>query len=305
MTIGVRSTPVFGCTVDKVMHNPTIKWLGALLLGAAFCAHAAEPWKRLPPTPNMPPHTVGKHVTVNGARLWYAEWGAGNPGTPVLLLHGGYANSNYFGFLVPVLIKNGYHVIAVDSRGHGRSRRTDDAITYHLMASDFVGLLDALKVKKVSLVGWSDGGCTGYDLAINYPDRLERIFTFGSNADVAGFSDDFDKNPVVVAYLARTREEYRRLSPTPNDWESFNAAMNKMWTTLPTYTAEQLHAVRVHTTISDGQFDEGMKPEHLRYLVAAIPDARLVILPNLSHFAMLQDPSAFNSAVLDFLRDYK
>src|ERR1700693_639088 len=91
-----------GCAVDEeVMHNPTIKWLGALLLVAAFCAHAAEPWKRLPPTPTLPAHTVGKHVTVNGAQLWYAEWGAANPGTPVLLLHGGYANSNYFGFLIP------------------------------------------------------------------------------------------------------------------------------------------------------------------------------------------------------------
>jgi hypothetical protein len=79
---------------EEVMHNPAIKWFGALLLCAAFCAQAAEPWKRLPLTPNMPPHTVGKHVSVNGARLWYAEWGAGNPGTPVLLLHGGYANSS-------------------------------------------------------------------------------------------------------------------------------------------------------------------------------------------------------------------
>jgi len=178
-------------------------------------------------------------------------------------------------------------------------------MTYHLMASDFVGLLDVLNVRKVSLVGWSDGGCTGYDLAINYPDRLERIFTFGSNADVSGFSDDFVNNPVVAAYLARTRLEYRRLSPAPNDWDSFNAAMNTMWTTLPTYTAPQLRTIRVHATIADGQFDEGMKPEHLRYLVATIPDARLVILPNLSHFAMLQGPSAFNGAVLDFLRDYK
>ncbi len=59
------------------------------------------------------------------------------------------------------------------------------------------------------------------------------------------------------------------------------------------------------TTIADGQFDEGMKPEHLRYLVATIPDARLVLLPNLSHFAMLQGPAAFNGAVLDFLRDYQ
>jgi len=65
-----------------------------------------------------------------------------------------------------------------------------------------------------------------------------------------------------------------------------------------------LRAIRVHTTISDGQFDEGIKPEHLRYLVATIPDARLVVLPKLSHFAMLQDPSAFNSAVSLISRRY-
>ncbi|HWS68013.1 MAG TPA: alpha/beta hydrolase [Steroidobacteraceae bacterium] len=112
---------------------------------------------------------------------------------------------------------------------------------------------------------------------------------------------------LVAAFCAHAVEPWKRLppSPTPNDWESFNAAVSKMWSTLPTYTAEQLRAIRVHTTISDGQFDEGIKPEHLRYLVATIPDARLVVLPKLSHFAMLQDPSAFNSAVLDFLRDYK
>jgi pimeloyl-ACP methyl ester carboxylesterase len=74
---------------------------------------------------------------------------------------------------------------------------------------------------------------------------------------------------------------------------------------LPAYTADQLRAIRVRTTIADGQFDEGMKPEHLRYLASTIPGARLVILPNLSHFAMLQGPSAFNDAVLDFLRDYE
>jgi pimeloyl-ACP methyl ester carboxylesterase len=279
--------------------------IGGLLLIAAFCARAEEAWKRLPATPELPPHTVGKHVTVNGARLWYAEWGAGHSGTPVLLLHGGYANSSYFGFLIPVLIKNGYHVITVDSRGHGRSGRTNEPITYHLMASDFVGLLDALKIKKVSLVGWSDGGCTGYDLAINYPDRLERLFTFGSPSDVSGFGAEFDKNPTFAAYLVRAHEEYTHTSPTPNEWESFNAAVTKMWDTLPTYTADQLRTIGVRTTIADGQYDEGMKPEHLRYLVATIPDARLVILPNLSHFAMLQDPSAFNGAVLNFLRDYK
>jgi len=96
-------------------------------------------------------------------------------------------------------------------------------------------------------------------------------------------------------------DEYRSLSPTPDRWDAFNANANKMWETLPAFAAAQLRSIRVPTTIADGEYDEGIKPEHIRYLAATIPRAKLVILPNVSHFAMLQNPAAFNGAVLDCL----
>jgi pimeloyl-ACP methyl ester carboxylesterase len=289
---------------SRHINRPT--WVAsALLFLAAFATRAAEPWEVLPPTPALPAHTVGRHATVNGAKIWYAEWGADHPGTPVLLLHGGYGNSDYFGNLIPVLVRHGYHVIALDSRGHGRSTLTHEPITYHLMASDVISLLDALKVPKVSLVGWSDGGCIGLDIAIYNPSRLARLFTFGGDADVSGAKDNVDKSPVFAAYLARVADEYQRLSPAPAEWDAFNANITRMWSTLPAYTAAQLASISVPTTIADGQYDEAIKPEHTHYLAATIPGARLVILPNLSHFAMLQGPRVFNSAVLDFLSDYK
>jgi len=235
----------------------------AALLLAASTALAQEPWQRLPPMPDLPKGTVGEHLEIHGARLWYARWNATAGGAPVLLLHGGYGNSSYFGHLIPALVGHGYSVIAVDSRGHGRSTAPDEQITYHLMAADVLGLLDHLKIAKVSLVGWSDGGVTGFDLAIN---------------------------------------EYRNLSPTPDRWAAFNANVNRMWETLPAFTADQLRSIRVPTTIADGEYDEGIKPEHNRYLASTIPGAKLVILPNVSHFAMLQNPPLFNRAVLDFLQ---
>src|ERR1700722_11544582 len=274
-----------------------------LLCGVA--AKADEPWTRLPPTPTLPAGSTGRYQLVNGARLWYAEWGGRRAGTPVLLLHGGYGNSNYFGNLIPELVKHGYRVVAINSRGHGRSGRTDEPITYHLMASDVLGVLDALHVQKVSLVGWSDGGCIGYDLAINNPGRLQRLFAFGADADVSGIKDGYDKTPVFAEYLERVPEEYKKLSPTPKEWDQFNANISTMWATLPAFTADQLRRITAPTTIADGQYDEGIKPEHIRYLVATIPGARLVVLPNVSHFAMLQDPRAFNAAILEFLHDYK
>jgi pimeloyl-ACP methyl ester carboxylesterase len=290
----------------NLLPASTARWtLLALLMIAVLPARSEERWQTLPPTPSLPPGTVGQRAMINGVRIWYAEWSASNKGVPVLLLHGGALNSNYFGQLVPTLVNHGYRVIAMDSRGQGRSARAEGPVTYHMMATDVLKLLDLLHVRQVSLVGWSDGGIIGLDLAINHPERLRRLFAFGANADLSGLKEHAEEAPVVVAFFARAKEEYRQLSPTPNDWDSFQATMNKMWQTLPDFTPEQLRSIRVSTTIADGEHDEIIKPQHTRYLAATIPNARLVILPNVSHFAILQDPGAFGAVVLDFLRDYK
>ena len=78
--------------------------------------------------------------------------------------------------------------------------------------------------------------------------------------------------------------------------------MIKMWETLPAFTTGQLRSIEVPTTIADGEHDEVIKSEHTKYLSATIPGAQLVILPDVSHFAMLQNPAAFNAAIVDFLQ---
>jgi len=274
----------------------------ALCMGA-WSANAAQVWQSLPPMPRLPRGTIDRHVEVGGARIWYAEWGGPSKAIPVLLLHGGLGNSNYYGKLIPVLVDHGYRVIAMDSRGHGRSTRSGAPYSYHLMAEDVIGLLDALKIARVSVIGWSDGGIIGLDLALNRPDRLAGLFAFGANADVSGAKDGVDKNPVFAAYLARVPEEYRQLSPTPDQWESFSAAIGKMWETQPTFRTDQLQSLKVRIVIADGEYDEAIRPEHTRYMASNIPGARLLILPNLSHFAVLQSPQTFNAAVLEFLRE--
>jgi pimeloyl-ACP methyl ester carboxylesterase len=271
----------------------------ALLTSSVLVAQAR--WDTLPPTPALPRATLTGIAQVNGSRLWYAEWNPAAAGVPVILLHGGYANSNYYAHLIRDLTQRGYRVIAMDSRGHGRSTRSADPFSYHLMAEDVIGLLDTLHVPRVNLVGWSDGGTVGYDLAIHHPDRIARLFAFGANADLTGVKADIDRTPTFAAYLKRVPTEYRRLSPTPGDWDAFDAAVGKMWATEPALTAEQLGTISVPTVLADGEHDEAIRPEHLRYLSATIPGARLVFLPGLSHFAMLQDPVAFDAAVLKFL----
>jgi len=269
-----------------------------LMLAAAPPAGAQYPWMLLPPTPTLPrPATIGT-AQVNGIRLWYAEFGRG---APVIMVHGGLANSNYWGLQVAALAPH-YHVIVLDSRGHGRSSRTDAPIGYDLMSSDVIALMDRLHLRRAALVGWSDGAIIGLDIAIHHPERLTRLFAFAANSDPSGVKD-VTKSPVFTAYIQRAADEYVQLSPTPQQFRAFVTNIEHMWATEPHFTDDQLSHITVPTWIVDGDHDEAIKREDTDHMAALIPGAGELILPDVSHFAFLQNPAMFNAALLDFLAD--
>lgn len=96
---------------------------------------------------------------------------------------------------------------------------------------------------------------------------------------------------------------YAALSPTPQEFDEFVAAVSLMMSSQPNYTAQELAAIRVPVTIVHSEHDEFIRAEHAAYLSGSIPGARLVTLPGVSHFAPLQRPAVFNRALLDFLAD--
>src|SRR5690349_17603025 len=129
----------------------------SILLAAVFAAVmatgsalAAERWASLPKPPAMPVSVLAGYAPVNGIHMYYAVYGKG---APVLLIHGGLGHADIWANQVRDLEKD-HMVIVADSRGHGRSTRTEEAYSYDLMASDYLALLDYLKVDKVALVGW-------------------------------------------------------------------------------------------------------------------------------------------------------
>jgi pimeloyl-ACP methyl ester carboxylesterase len=259
-------------------------------------AHAAPRWLNLPPTPTLPKAAQSGFAPVNGIKVWYAMFGRGEP---VVLLHGGLANANYWGHQVRALQRH-YQVIVMDSRGHGRSSRNQEPYGYDLMASDVVALLDHLKIRKTAIVGWSDGAIIGLDIAMKHPERVSRLFAFAANSDPSGVAD-IASSDVFNAYIARAGGEYKRLSPTPNEYKSFVAEITKMWESQPKWTGSDLAAIKVPTWIVDGDHDEAIKRENTEFMAANIPGAGLLIQPEVSHFSFLQDPEQFSDDVLHFL----
>ena len=271
----------------------------ALLLAPLRLAVAQPLWQTLPPTP---PPVAGEqtgHARVNGISLYYATIGQG---PPVVLLHGGLANSDYWGHQVKALMPH-HMVILVDSRGHGRSTRDSRPYGYDLMADDVVALLGTLHIDRADVVGWSDGAILGLDLALRHPDRVGKVVAFAANTQTSGVQEGVEKNPAFARFIARAGREYARLSATPKQYNAFVAQISKMWETEPNWTDAQLKTIRAPVLVLDGDHDEAIKRAHTEYIAATIPGAGLLILPNTSHFAFLQDPAAFNAAVLHFLGD--
>ena len=272
--------------------------VAGLMMALAAAPAAAEPqWLTLPPTPTLPKAAQSGYAPVNGIRIWYASFGRGEP--VLLLLHGGLANSDYWGNQVRELQKR-YRVIVMDSRGHGRSSRTEQPYGYDLMAADVLGLMDFLKIRKAAIVGWSDGAILGLDIAMHHPERIAKLFAFAANSDPSGVAD-IAKSPVFNAYIARAEKEYAKLSPTPGQYKAFLAQITKMWETQPNWSAADLARIRVPVWIVDADHDEAIKRANTEFMAANIPNAGLLLQPEVSHFSFLQDPDQFSQDVLHFL----
>ena len=267
---------------------------------APAAARPARPavWQTLPVPAALPPAKAKGFVAHDGAQIYYAVYGSG---TPVILLHGGLANGDWFGNQVPALARDGHQAVLIDSRGHGRSTRDARRYTYELMASDVAAVMDRLKIRRAPVVGWSDGAIIGLVMALHQPQRLTRVFAFAANMDPSGVKEDVLTNATFKGAVARSGAQYARLSRTPKGFADFQKAIETMWDKEPNYTAKDLARIHTPVAIVDGDHDEAIKRQHTEYMAKAIPGARLIILKDASHFAMLQQPAEFNAAMLGFL----
>ena len=270
--------------------------LALAILACGTPALATPQWLNLPPTPSLPKAARSGLAPVNRIKIWYATFGHGEP---VVMLHGGLANADYWGHQVRAL-QTHYQVIVMDSRGHGRSSRDAQPFGYDLMASDVLALMDHLGIKKAAIVGWSDGAIIGLDIAMHHPERVSKLFAFAANSDPSGVAD-IAKSHVFNAYIARAGEEYKRQSPTPTEYKAFVEEITKMWETQPKWTDADLARIKVPTWIVDADHDEAIKRENTEFMAAHIPGAGLLIQPEVSHFSFLQDPEQFTGDLLHFL----
>jgi pimeloyl-ACP methyl ester carboxylesterase len=233
---------------------------------------------------------TGKYATVNGIKIYYEEYGKGQP---LFLLHGNSASINSFRLQIPELSKY-FHVYAIDTRGHGRSGDDGTTYTYDLFAADMNALLDQLHLDSVNIMGWSDGGNTGLIMAMQYPKKVKKLVTMGAVV--------FIDNTVVGKNIFKIlHKEQRELANDPSAYAIGRSRRIDLLLTEPKHRFEELRTINCPVLIMAGEKDI-VKEEHSKGIAANIPGATLLIVPKATHELPWEDAPYFNKAIIDFFQ---
>lgn len=223
-------------------------------------------------------------------RLHYVESG---DGYPLILLHGNGEDSSYFEHQVPVFARH-FRVIALDTRGHGKSPRGDGEFSIARFAEDLRAFMDERRIRRAHILGFSDGANIALAFAMKYPERVNRLVLNGGNLRPRGVKL-FVQLPVVLGYwLAKGISVFDKKAVP-------KAELLGLMVTQPSLRAADLAGFKVPTLVVAGKNDM-IRDSHTRAIHRAIAGSRLAILPG-DHFVAHGNPEAFNAAVLEFLSE--
>ncbi|WP_340203342.1 alpha/beta fold hydrolase [Ascidiimonas sp. W6] len=232
---------------------------------------------------------LGGFVHLNGIQMYYESYGKGEP---LLLIHGTGQSINAFRFQIPYFEKY-FKVIVMDCRGRGLSTDTNEELTYTLQASDIKKLMDALHISSAHVVGWSDGGIIGVIMAINYPEKVQKLVAMGSNIHPEGLFPE---------RLASHKAEYKRLKAKKDPENTTVIKLYKLLAYYPKLSFEDLNVIKSPTLIMAGDHDV-IQDQHTVQMFQAIPNAHLAILPGQTHMMPTANPDLFNTSVLAFMQN--
>ncbi len=242
---------------------------------------------------------------VDAIYMYYEIHGEGEP---LIVLHGA-ADSieSMRNAIVP--LSGQYRVIAVDTRGHGRSTDSDQPFSYDLFAKDIIELMDLLEIDNAHIVGLSDGGITGLAIAMTYPDRLDRLVAIGANASPEGLTEMVVESISNGAFFRSTPSyAYQRSAPDPSQWPNLIEKLRHMILSKPNFTQDDLAKIQAPVLVMMGENDRFIRIEHTEALHRMIANSTLFIVPKAGHnvfevnwYGQLGGLDAALDAILEFL----
>lgn len=232
--------------------------------------------------------TEYRYCKIADTTLAYTEKGEGEV---LILLHGNGENGGYFSYQTDYFSRF-FRVIALDSRGHGKSERGEKPLTLQCLADDLYEFMQTLQIEKANILGFSDGGNIALLFALKYPQKVIKLVANGANLNTKGVKPFVQAGVVLGNFL---------LSFSKDEKARRKREILSLMLKQPNITKEQLQTLDMPVLVIAGTNDM-IRHKHTQYIAQCIKNSRLVFLDG-DHFIARGNAQIFNKAVFEFLTE--
>lgn len=241
---------------------------------------------------------AGHFVQAGDAKIYYETYGTGQP---VVILHGGVLGSTIemAGFIDS--LRRNFQVIAVSTRGHGKSEIGSAPMTYEQKADDLMAVIQAVTREPVIVLGFSDGAYTGYKLASLYPKTVKKLIVIGAGEQIPGLRKVvFDADAMLKMDTFYWKQQ-RALMPEPQRLPAFWKNMESFYNSM-TASKELFGSISCPVLLLSGELDRNAPLLTVINAYHMIPNCQLSIVPNAGHVVFLENWAAVWASVAPFLK---
>jgi pimeloyl-ACP methyl ester carboxylesterase len=241
---------------------------------------------------------AGHYVNAGDATIYYEVYGKGKP---IVILHGGIFGSTYEMHQFIDSLSRSYQVIAVSTRGHGKSSLGTEPITYEQKAADVMAVINAVTKDSVIVLGFSDGGYAGYKLASMYPGTVKKLIAIGATELYPGLRNfGFDVTQAIALDSVYWKQQYQ-LMPEPKRLQEMFTKLGSMYNQL-TLDSSFFQTIKCPILVMAGDKDGSNPPQRVVHTAQMIPHSLVGIIPNCTHGVFLENFHAVWACVVPFLK---
>ncbi len=254
-------------------------------------------------------------IVQDDLKLYYESHGRGSP---LILIRGLGSNADHWYAQVPDLSRH-HHVITFDNRGIARSSDPGGPFTLQDLAHDTITLMDALQIERAHILGLSMGGMIAQEMAIRHPHRVSGLILVvthcGGTRQILAADEirqklerlvvlgDLDAWVQIMALFFANLKIFQHYADASTKHPARNKILKRQWDAAAGHsTYDRLDRIKAPTLIITGKKDLLIPPVNSKILAQRIPDAELLEIPGGGHLILVEQPRAFNRAVIDFLR---
>lgn len=242
---------------------------------------------------------AGKYVQAGDAKIYYEVYGTGEP---IVVLHGGLLGSTYEMHQFIDSLSQRFQVIAISTRGHGKSELGTEPLSIEQKAGDILAVIDAETSKPVSILGFSDGGFGGYMFASLYPERVKKLVAIGAGEQTLKLRK-MEFNTVELFQLdSGFMEQQLALMPEPDRLMELGNRIADFYNSI-SISKDLFEKIQCPVLVLAGEKDQNAALATVINAYRMIPNSQLGIIPNAGHGVFLENFPAVWYSLIPFLED--